>query len=163
MHEDGRAFGYRALARYARVGGYHRVAQVSIGHTGGSRGTAGAFVMLLQAHPSLAAWIRKQIADQRITVDQIGTEDGLRTRLRGLRHLHVAFLRECRSQGLGPADYPLNTERKGIRALAQAIRAECPRGFGRAAHAAGATHLKGPPRDCVESAPAPNPALEVSA
>jgi hypothetical protein len=68
-HEDGRIFGYRALVRYARVSGYQRIAQVSIGHTGGSRGTAGAFVMLLEAHPSLAAWIKKQIADKRIALD----------------------------------------------------------------------------------------------
>jgi hypothetical protein len=91
--------------------------------------------MLLQAHPSLTAWIRKQIADQCITLDRINADGGLRTRLRGLKHLHEAFLRECRAQGLTAADYPLNTERKGIRALAQAIRAECLRASGRAARA----------------------------
>jgi hypothetical protein len=132
LHEDGRAFGYRALVPYARVGGYQRVARVRVADTGGSRGTAGAFVMLLKAHPSLTTWIKKQIIDKRVTLDHISTDDRLRTRLRGLKHLHLAFLRECRAHGISAGDYPLNTERMGIRALAQAIRAEYRRGFGRA-------------------------------
>jgi len=34
VHEDGRAFGYRALVPYARVAGYQRVARVRIASTG---------------------------------------------------------------------------------------------------------------------------------
>jgi putative transposase len=132
VHEDGRAFGYRALVPYARVAGYQRVAQVRIGNTGGSRGTAGAFVMLLRQRPGLAAWIRKQIADNRVTVERITTRGGVRTRLGGLKRLHLEFLRECRAQGITAAEYPLNTERMGIRALAQTIRAERVRDFRRA-------------------------------
>jgi putative transposase len=142
VHEDGRAFGYRALVPYARVAGYQRVAQVRSGNTGGSRGTAGAFVMLLQEHPGLGAWIRKQIADKRVAVDQISTGGGVRTRLRGLKQLHLSFLRECRAQGITAAEYPLNTERMGIRALAQAIRAEYRRGLGGRSHLTRPTQLK---------------------
>jgi hypothetical protein len=69
--------------------------------------------------------------------------------------LHLAFLRECRGQGISATDYPLNTERMGIRALAQAIRVECERDSGRAARLAGATRLS---RDCVESMPPPSQA-----
>jgi putative transposase len=156
MHEDGRAFGYRALVRYARVGGYRRMAPVHIRDSGGSRGTAGAFVMLLRAHPCLEAWIKKQIADQSVALDRIRTDGGgLRTRLRGLQRVHLAFLRECRAQGISATDYPLNTERMGIRALAQAIRVECERDSGGAARLPGPTCL---PPDCVESMPPPSQA-----
>jgi len=129
VHEDGRAFGYRALVPYARVAGYQRVARVRIASTGGSRGTAGAFVMLLRQRPRLAAWIRKQIADSRVTVERVSTAGGVRTRLGGLKRLHLDFLRECRAQGITAAEYPLNTERMGIRALAQAIRARIANAF----------------------------------
>ena len=147
LHEDGRIFGFRALVRYTRVADYQRIARLRVHPLGGSRGTAGAFVTLLQAHPGLASWIDQQIRDKRIALDQLSSDDGLRTRLRGLKHLHSAFLRECRAVGLTAGDYPFNTERMGIRSLAAVAQACCLRSFARGARLAGATHLKGMPGD----------------
>jgi putative transposase len=68
---------------------------------------------------------------------------GLRTRLRGLKHLHADFLRQCRHAGLTAADYPFNTRRMDIRSLSKVAREQCLRSFARGAQLAGASHLKG--------------------
>lgn len=160
-HDDGRVFGYRALVRYSRVAQYERVAHLRVFPLGGSRGTAGSFKTLLQAHPALADWIDKQIHEKHISVNQISTDDGLRTRLSGLKSLHLSFLRECRSVNLRANDYPFNTERMGIRSLASYAHDRCLQTFARSAHLAGATHLKGLPADLPTNVPAALHALDV--
>lgn len=157
QHEDGRFFGWRALVPYARVADYQRVAKVQINPDGS--GAAGAFGVLLQRHPSIVAWIVEQVRGKQIVLDRMSTDGSLRVRLRGLKHLHLDFLRQCRALGLTAADYPFNTERMGIRSLAAAVRVECLRSFGRGARLAGATHLKGMPAD--GTAPAAMQALDV--
>ena len=159
-HDDGRAFGWRALVPYTRVADYQRVAKVELSRDGAGSGAVGAFGLLLQAHPKLATWIAECVRGKRVAVDQISTDQGLRTRLRGLKHLHSDFLRQCRTLGLTAADYPFNTDRMGIRSLAVTVRAECLRSFGRGARLAGATHLKGMP-DLDATAPAAMQALDV--
>ena len=146
LHEDGRTFGWRGLVPHARVGGYERVADVAPGSGGRRPGAAGAFAQLLKAQPSLAKWLADSVRTKRVTIEQLSTDDGLRIRLDGLKYLHGDFLRQCRSLGLGPTDYPFNVEQTGIRSLSAALRRECLRSFGRGARLAGATHLKGKPR-----------------
>src|SRR5207253_5850363 len=111
------------------------------------------------SHPSLAEWLADSVHDKRAVIDQLSTDDGVRIRLRGLKHLHHEFLRQCRSLGLGPTNYPFNVEQLGIRSLSAAVRQECLRSFGRAARLAGATHLKGTPGET--GAPAATQALDV--
>ena len=159
-HDDGRVFGWRALVPYTRVAAYQRVAKVELSRDGAGSGAVGAFGLLLQARPALSAWIAECVRCNRIAVEQISTDQGLRTRLRGLKHLHADFLRQCRALGLTAADYPFNTDRMGIRSLAATVRAECLRGFGRGARLAGATHLKGMP-GVDATAPAAMQALDV--
>ena len=159
-HEDGLVFGWRGLVPYARVDDYVRTARVQLSRDGTGSGAAGAFGLLLQAHPILAAWIVERVRDKRIALDQISTDLGLRTRLRGLKHVHTDFLLQCRKLGLTAADYPFNTERMGIRSLASALRTECLHSFARGARLAGATHLKGMPRD-ARAAPTAVQALDV--
>ena len=74
--------------------------------------------------------------------------------------MHTDFLLQCRKLGLTAADYPFNTERMGIRSLASALRTECLHSFARGARLAGATHLKGMPRD-ARAAPTAVQALDV--
>ena len=142
-HEDGRVFGWRALVPYGRVGDYRRIAKVKLQPNGS--GAAGAMDELLQRHPPIADWIIQQVRARRVAVEQTSTSNGLRIRLRGLKHLHGDFLRRCRAAGLTAADYPFNAQRMGIRSLAKVVRAECLRNFGRGSRLAGATHLKGMP------------------
>ena len=151
-HEDGRLYGWRALVPYARVTEYARISRLRPGRDG--VGTAGAFGWLLQAHPALATWIAERVRDKRITISQVGADDGLRVRLRGLKHLHLDFLRECRAQGLTAADYPFNTEERGIRSLSAALRRECLRSFARGSRLAGAAHLKGLPIESTSASAA---------
>lgn len=159
-HDDGRVFGWRALVPYTHVADYQRVARVQLSRDGAGSGAVGAFGLLLQSHQALGVWITECVRCKRIAVDQISTDQGLRTRLRGLKHLHADFLRQCRALGLTAADYPFNTDRMGIRSLAAAARAECLRSFGRGARLAGATHLKGMP-GVDATAPAAAQALDV--
>jgi transposase InsO family protein len=158
LHADGRPYGWRAVVPHTRVGDYHRLAKVRRHPTG--LGTAGAFGLLLEAHPALAQWITEQVRAKRVSVDQINTDDGLRLRVRSLTKLHMGFLDQCRALGLGSADYPFNTDHIGIRSLAAAVRSECLRTFDRGARLAGATHLKGLPAE-ARSVPAAQQALDV--
>ena len=115
-------------------------------------------------------WVRRHDREEMMLLDrgdraqpaleQISTDLGLRTRLRGLKHLHTDFLHQCRKLGLTAADYPFNTERMGVRSLAAAVRAECLHSFGRGARLAGASHFKGMPND-GKTAPAAVQALDV--
>lgn len=104
-HDDGRIFGYRALVPYSRVAQYERISKTQVFPIGGSRGTAGAFSALIQKSPSLADWVGRQIQEKRISITQVSTDDGLRTRLRGLKPLHLSFLRECRALDIKANDY----------------------------------------------------------
>jgi putative transposase len=157
IHEDGRIFGWRALAPHARVASYQRTAKVRIERDGS--GAAGAFGLLLQSHPLLTSWITGRVRDKAIAIEQHDTSDGLKVRLRGLKGLHVDFLRQCRNLGLTAAEYPFNTERMAIRSLAAAAREACLDTFSRGARLAGASHLKGLPTE--DSAPAAQHALDV--
>lgn len=157
IHEDGRVFGWRALAPHARVGSYQRTAKIRLEHDGS--GAAGAFGLLLQAHPRLSEWITQRVRDKAIAIEQRDTDDGLRIRLRGLKGLHLDFLRQCRNLGLTAADYPFNTDRMGIRSLAAAAQEACLDTFRRGARLAGASHLKGLPIE--DAAPAAQQALDV--
>jgi len=158
QHADGRPYGWRALVPHTRVDDYHRQAKVRRHPVG--LGTAGAFGLLMEAHPPLTLWITEQVRAKRVSVDQISTDDGLRVRVRSLTKLHLGFLDQCRAVGLSSADYPFNTDHMGIRSLAAAVRAQCLRTFERGARLAGATHLKGLPIE-AGSTPGAQQALDV--
>ncbi|HET9642044.1 MAG TPA: integrase [Burkholderiaceae bacterium] len=157
VHEDGCVYGWRALVPYARVANYERIARVVLQPDGS--GAAGAFATLLHTHPSLVEWITQQVRSKAVALDQRSTDKGLRVRLRGLKRVHLDFQRQCRLMGLTASDYPFNTERMAIRSLAQALRSQILRSFGRSAHLAGATHLKGLPVE--DGTPAALQALDV--
>ena len=152
-HPDGRPFGFRALVRYTHVAGYDRVQPFKAISASGFGAAAGAFELLLQAHPELITWIKEQVKRKRITLHQVSTDGKLRTRLRNLKHAHAGFLSECRKLSIRADEYPFNTERMAIRALSAALRTECLLSFGRAAHLAGASHLKGLPADADQLSP----------
>jgi|JI6StandDraft_1071083.scaffolds.fasta_scaffold20434_3 putative transposase len=156
-HVDGRVFGWRALVPYARVASYQRISRIQIQPDGS--GAAGAMDDLLQRHPALADWITQQIRLKRIAVQQTSTSSGLRVRLRGLKHVHSDFLRQCRTAGLTAADYPFNAQRMAIRSLAMVVRVRALQSFGRAARLGGASRLKGLPHE--SSAPPAQQVLDV--
>lgn len=161
-HEDRRPFGFRALVRYARVAVYERVLPFKAVSASGFGAAAGAFGLLLQTHPELTLWLKEQVKRKRITVHQISTDGKLRTRLGNLKHAHAGFLSECRKLNISASAYPFNTEHTAIRALSAALRAECLLSYGRAAHLAGASHLKGLPADADQlTAPAATQFLDV--
>ena len=83
------------LVSHARIGNYQRSAKVRLSRDGAGSGAAGAFALLLQAHPALTDWITRQVRAKRIAIEQISTDQGLQTRLRGLKQLHVDFLTQC--------------------------------------------------------------------
>ncbi|MBB3004007.1 transposase InsO family protein [Paraburkholderia tropica] len=145
-HPDGRPFGFRALVRYKRIADYVRLRTVVVRGERGSRGAAGALSQLLERYPTLAAWLLLQVKQRRVSLGQVHTDGHLCTRLRGLQALHDGFLRQCRDVGLTAVDYPFNTAGHAIRSLSRRVRAEMLHGFGTAARAAGASHLKGLPR-----------------
>ncbi|WP_416365651.1 hypothetical protein [Paraburkholderia terrae] len=154
QHHDGRIFGFRALVAHVRVTEYVRVRPVTFPGEPGNRGAVGALSQSLERYPVLAGWLRLQPKQHRVKLDQLDTDDGLHTRLRGLKALHAEFLQQCRQAGLTAMDYPFNTKSRAIRSLSTCVKAELLRGFGIAARAAGASHLKGLPRpDDVTGAP----------
>lgn len=116
---------------------------------------AGAFSQLLERHPSLSAWLSLQVKRRRVLLEQVHTEGRLHTRLRGLQPLHAEFLSRCRCAGLTVADYPFNTDGRGIRSLAAYLKSELLRTFPAGARAAGAAHLKGLPRRDEEAGSPP--------
>jgi hypothetical protein len=70
-HGDGRVFGWRALVPYARVAEYCRTSRITPRPDGA--GAAGAFAVLMQTHPALAAWIAERVHDKRVTIDKSAT------------------------------------------------------------------------------------------
>jgi hypothetical protein len=158
-HLDGRIFGYRGLIKHVRITDYARVKAVHIQGERGSCGASGALSQLFERQPALIDWLKLQIKQRRVLLEQISTDGKLRTRLRGLQSLHEEFLRQCRSAGLTAGDYPFNTAGCAIRSVSQRVKAEKLRSFGEAARSAGASRLKGlPPRDreagsCVATRP----------
>ncbi|MDN7427123.1 hypothetical protein QZM72_12330 [Burkholderia sp. AU45388] len=153
-HPDGRLYGFRALILHARVADYVRLSPVKLNGERGSRGAVGALSQLLERFPALAAWLQLQIKQHRVALIEIRTGGELRTHLSGLQGLHVSFLWHCRQCGFTAADYPFNTTSHAIRSLSARVKSELLSGFGTAARAAGATHLKGLPRRYDFAAPA---------
>lgn len=145
--DDGMLMGFRGLIKYKHIGIYTRIAAARAVNVGIGSGLGGAFVLLMERYPTLVTWLRQQIRDHAVVLEQLSTEGRLRTRLIGLSGLHQNFLKQCRAVGITAADYPLNTDRMGIRSLCAYVKAEMLRSFGAAAHAAGARRLKGLPRD----------------
>lgn len=152
--DDGTVCGFRGLLKHKRVESFRRTAAIRATDADSGSGLVGAFVLLLERYPTLSTWLRRQIRDHAVVLTQLTTDEGLRTRLGGLKVLHQGFLRECRSLGITAADYPLNTEHMGIRSLCAYVKAEMLQGFASAARAAGAKHLKGLPREDGAGAPA---------
>lgn len=144
IHPDGQPFGFRALLRYVRSTDYVRTRTVPDSIEPG--GAAGAFSQLLERCPVLSDWLHQQIRQRKVWLEEVSSEGALRTRVRGLEALHQNFLRQCRAVGLSGTDYPLNTGERRIRSLSRHLKDELLRSFGNAARSAGASHLKGLPR-----------------
>ncbi len=144
--DDGQIFGYRGLLKHRRIVAYVRTAQLSADCSITGQGFVGAFALLLERYPQLADWLKRKIRERAVTLHQVSTDGVLKTRLRQLDKLHAGFLMQCRAVGLTPADYPMNTDRRGIRSLSAYVTAAMLNNFGMAARAAGASHLKGMPR-----------------
>ena len=143
---DGRIVGFPALLKYQRIAPYTRTAPLGSARAAASGGgLGGAFAFLLEQHPPLAQWLTQKICKRAVTLHQVSTDGPLKTRLSGLGNLHAGFLTQCRAVGITAADYPLNTDRMGIRSLSAYVTAEILTNFGDAARAAGATRLKGMP------------------
>jgi transposase InsO family protein len=158
--DDGRLLGFRGLLKYHRIGSYARSAELPAEYSASGKGLAGAFALLLEQHPPLAQWLTQKIDKHAVTLHQVSTDGQLKTRLRGLRHLHAGFLMQCRAVGITAADYPLNTDRKAIRSLSAHVTAKMLADFGDAAHAAGARRLKGMPGAAERSAVRPYQVVE---
>lgn len=122
VHDDGRPWRWRALTPYVRTDPYRRTAGIELTEQGA--GAAGAFSVLLQVNPGLQDWITQAVSKKRVAIEKVSTDNGLKTRLRNLKPLHLDFLKQYRALGLSGTDYPFNTERMGIRSLAVAVRAE---------------------------------------
>ena len=144
--DDGHLYGFRGLLKHSRVAEYVRTAKLSATCSSTGQGLVGAFAVLLESYPPLADWLKRKIREHAVVLDQINTDAGFKTRLRYLGRLHDGFLQQCRVVGITAADYPLNTDRMGIRSLSAYVKSEILRNFSVAAHAAGAQRLKGFPR-----------------
>jgi transposase InsO family protein len=142
---DGRVVGFPALLKYRRLVQYTRTAPLPRNQSNDGRGLGGAFTALLEQHPALAHWLTQKIHKRAVILHQVSTDGPLKSRLSGLGNLHAGFLVQCRAVGITANDYPLNTERMGIRALSSYVTAKMLVDFGDAARAAGAHHLKGMP------------------
>lgn len=146
--EDGRFTGLAGLLKYRHHSAYNRTAPLRAGCPGADQGFAGAFALLLERYPTLAAWLNDKISKHAIVLEQGQTDDAMRTKVRGLTALHAGFIMQCRAAGITADAYPMNTQRCGIRALSAWVTAAMLRYFGTAARAAGASRLKGlPPVD----------------
>ena len=143
---DGAVVGFPALIKYKRLAAYERTADIQGVPKAKASGLAGAFRALLERHPSLEAWLRQRIRERAVILSQISTTDGLKTHLRQLGRLHAGFIQQCRAIGITAADYPMNTDRLGIRALSAYVTAAMLTHFHSAARGAGASQLKGLPR-----------------
>lgn len=158
--DDGRLVGFRGLLKHDRFGSYVRTAKLPVEYSASGKGLVGAFAFLLEQHPPLGQWLTQKIHKRAVTLRQVSTDGPLKTRLSRLGNLHAGFLTQCRAIGITAADYPLNTERMGIRALSAYVTAKILSNFGDAARAAGATHLKGMPGTAGRSAVRPYQVVE---
>jgi putative transposase len=149
--DDGRIYGFRGLLKHHRTGSYVRTAPLAPGCTVTGQGFVAAFSVLLERYPALTHWLQKKIDEDAVVLDQLSTDDGLKTRLRGIVRLHTAFLQQCRRAGITAEEYPLNTHRTGIAALSTYVKSVLLNNFGTAARAAGAHHLKGLPTALASS------------
>ncbi|MGZ8160333.1 MAG: hypothetical protein ACXWT1_20035 [Methylobacter sp.] len=138
VHPDGRIFGFRALIAHVRVKTYQR--QQTPGALSEYTGNAGLFSQLLEAYPALEEMIRRELHARKVRI----TREPPNLRLLGIEGLHRRFIHLCRELGLRPNDYPLNTQELGIRSLSAFVKRCIGEDFERAAHYAGATHIKGP-------------------
>src|SRR5471032_426638 len=158
--DDGRLVGFRGLLKHDRFGSYARTAKLPAEYSASGRGLVGAFAFLLEQHPPLAQWLTQKIRKHAVTLHQVSTDGPLKTRLNGLCNLHAGFLTQCRAVGITAADYPLNTDRMGIRSLSAYVTAQILTNFGDAARTAGATHLKGMPGGAGRGAVRPYQVVE---
>lgn len=94
----------------------------------------------------MATWLQHKLDKRAVVLDQISTDGSLKTRLRGLASLHAGFVMQCRAIGITGADYPLNTERMGIRSLSTYMKAELLNKFRAAARTASASCTQALPR-----------------
>lgn len=144
--QDGQIIGFRGLLKHTRISSYTRKAELHSTCSIPRRGLAGAFRMLLEHYPSLAEWLKQKMRPPTLVLRQVSTDGILKTRLHGLTRLHAGLIQQCRTVGITATDYPLNTERMGIRSLSAYVKEEMLNRFGDAARAAGASRLKGFPR-----------------
>ena len=143
---DGRIVGFPGLIKYKRYATYTRTAALKNGYAVGGSGLVGAFTLLLERYPVLDVWLKQKIRERAVVLRQIGTDGKLKTRLLQLGKLHVGFILQCRAAGITAADYPLNTDRRGIRSLSACVKAKMLNNFNMAARAAGASGTKGWPK-----------------
>lgn len=141
--DDGALWGYRGLLKYLHLEPYHRTKPFPIQKLENDDGLSGAFASLLDRNRVLTDWITLKLRQHAVMLKQVSTEGTFKTRLSGLEKLHAGFLQQCRALGFTHGDYPFNTDRMGIRALSAFVKAELLHRFDDAAHAAGATRLKG--------------------
>lgn len=143
--DDGRLAGFRGLLKHERIRSYVRTAKLPAEYSASGKGLVGAFALLLEQYPMLAQWLTQKIHKRAVTLSQVSTDGPLKTRLSGLGNLHTSFIVQCRAIGITAADYPLNTDRMGIRSLSTYVTARILTNFGDAARVAGARQLKGRP------------------
>jgi putative transposase len=105
---DGRPAGYRACVFGWRAGENTRTAPF-VGGRGPSIGYTGLFRKLLADRPDLERKLTERVL-------RIGVRNLQTNRIRG-RNLRRAFVEVCKECGLGDADYPLNTQDRGLKSL----------------------------------------------
>ena len=152
-HDDGVVFGYRGLIPYGHQDTYTRSKALPRNSVRRRGGHVGAFGLLLEAHPVLAAWLHRKVRERVVLLEQLSTDRGLKLRLNGLGRLHAGFMNECRTLGLSANNYPFTTESLARRSLSKAYRQGVLAEFCRAARGSGASHLKGMPAQRMTHAP----------
>lgn len=115
-HHDGRIFGFRALVRYSRTGGYNRQAPLASSnlHEGKKGGYAGAMTLLLQSFPDLLALIEAHVLETRKKF----RDSPLTARVRWI-DLKDEIHSYLRTKGLRDRDYPFNTRDQGYATLSE--------------------------------------------
>ncbi len=114
-HDDGRIFGFRALLKYTRVHPHERNAPV-LPKGKGSRGTSGAFEMLLRTYPDIQKSILTSIKKRCRQID-----DPSEVR-RPIQLMHADFLKACRSAGVKANNYPFNTDYLALRSFQSFVK-----------------------------------------
>lgn len=115
-HYDGKIFGFRALIRYSRTGGYNRQAPLASSnlHDGKKGGYAGAMTLLLQSFPDLLALIEAHVLETRNKF----RDSPLTARVRWI-DLKDEIHSYLRKKGLGDDDYPFNMRDQGYATLSE--------------------------------------------